>query len=241
MMVGRMKQAVSGQELVTYYGTWRTGFEIVQAGGERLSFSPDQIKDLFNRSARHNPLLYIPPAENSRAENYFTAWAKAEVGRALSDDEARRLHAVFRGEGMPPEEFFPDGRLSEIWPPKISPLKAVEECIGRVCLYQEKRVFLLVRLIAMSMDNGALWLDLEILPGPFDNYSEGLSAGRLLQVAGRPQDMDVRQGGLWSANYVCWSLITGMHIIKCLTEFAATKPTHRALLDKFREVARFAY
>jgi len=236
MKAERMKQAVSGQELVDYYGTWKTGFDIVQAGDERLSFSPDRIKDLFNRSARHNPLLYDLPAENSKAENYFTAWAKAELGRALSDDEARRLHAVFRGEGMPPEEFFPDGRLSEIWPPKISLQEAMEECIGRDCGYQEKMVFLLVRLIAMSMNDDSFWLDLEILPGPFGNHSKGLAAGRLLRVGGRSKDMDVRQGGLFLGGYVSWSLITGKHVVNYLTEFAATKPTHRALLGEFRKI-----
>jgi hypothetical protein len=240
MTLERIKQAVSGHELVGYCGTWKTGFEIVQAGGERFAYSPTQVKDLFKRSARHNPLLHATPPECSRAEGFLTAWAKAEFGRGLKGDEATRLYAVFSGEGMPPEEFFPDGCLSNTWPPKISPLKAVEECISRDCVYQEKQVFLFVRLAAASMDAGTLWLDLDVLPGPFDNGPLDVDAGKRLRIGGDSGNMRVNPGHLEFSNFISWSLLTGEHWIKFLTTLAATKPPRDEMVTKFRELMRFA-
>jgi hypothetical protein len=233
-----------GGGVVCYAGSADTGLSLELEDGSRFELSREQVRRIFERFAHRNPLDQDGSEPHSSLA-LFVEWAgdpgEAWLGRCLDDGDARRVLAVFMGEGLLPMELRSHGPQ-----PGEFPRAGVKQClgqvVGRLCVLEVGRQItpVMVRHVAgdaapeaASTEDEQIRLEFEAVETPGfawqgpQRFTVGTFASDIHAANGRA-----------TASYGGWTLVTGTKQVAELLAFAEReRPAPRAMLQELRRVA----
>ena len=232
----KLKQAfIEGSiEQVEYSGWAENGFHISLKENDFLDLQPEQIVDILAIMAKYNPLLDDSiELKNGASRARFESWVEKEslvyFGRQLTSRDALLIRSVFGAEGVLTFGYAESGAFRVGDFPHADPVAALNECVGRICIYQEKGLFLRVKLARVTCENESVFLDLQVVSTPgfsseFKTITVGASSGYMMIWNGRIENC-----------MPGWTLVTGNAQVEHLTAFAATKPDTHAFIKEIRQ------
>jgi hypothetical protein len=222
----KLKQAFieGNNEPFEYSGNAENGLRILLIDSDFFYFQPKQIVEILAVMAQYNPLLDDstdpkPCLSHARFERWIEGESFGYFGRQLSAHDALRIRSVFRAEGI----------LTSAEFPHADKLTALKECVGKICIYREKGLFLRVKLARVTCEDESVFLALHVIDTP------GFSSDLKKITVGSAFDYLTIWHGYIEACMPSWTLVTGNALVEHLTAFAATLPDTHAFIKELRK------
>jgi hypothetical protein len=219
---------------VEYSGNANEGFRIKLGEGDFFTLQPEHILKIFIDMAKYNPLLDDSSnPEESTPSRRFERWVEKEspglFGRQLANREASLIRGVFGAEGILGFNFSNDGIYHVEDFLHANPLKALEECKGRICIYREKALFLRAKLVRVKCEDDCVDITFDVIDTP--GFNSGRRQIEKFNVGSTFDYLSLHRGYV-SASMVSWTIVTDIKMVEHLTEFATTLPNTREFMDE---------
>ena|GEM_PF-1699632 len=232
----KLKQAhIEGSlEQFEYSGEPEVGFTIILKDNDFINLMPELIAEIMSIMGKYNPLLNDAPdpiqgSSRVRFEHWIENESLRYFGRQLTAHDALLIRSVFGAEGVLPFGYGIFGRFKVGEFPHADPVTALNECVGRICIYREKGVFLRVKLACVSVREDSVFIELQPIESKgFHLDSEHFEAGSSFN------NLMILDGHI--TNFMPgWTLITANAFVEHLTDFAVTLPTRQAFIKEISE------
>ena len=232
----QLKQAfIEGSiEQFGYSGDPENGLTIIFKNNDFIDLKPELIAEILAIIGKYNPLLNdVPDPMQRLSRARFERWIENEslryFGRQLTVHDALLIRSVFGAEGVLSFGYGIFGRFKVGEFPHADPMTALNQCVGRICIYREKGLFLRVKLTHVTVRDDSVFIELQPIESKgFNDESEKFEVGSSLD------NLMILDGRITNC-LPGWTLITGNALVEHLTDFAATMPTKQALIKEISE------
>ena len=232
----QLKQAfIEGRiEQFGYSGDPENGLTIILKNNDFIDLKPELIAEILTIMGKYNPLLKdVPDPMQHSSRVRFKHWIENEspryFGSQLTSHDALLIRSVFGAEGVLSFGFGAFGTFKVGEFPHADPVTALNQCVGRICIYREKGLFLRVKLTHVTVRDDSVFIELQPIESKgFNTESEKIEVGSSFD------NLMIWDGHITNC-LPGWTLITGNALVEHLTDFAATMPTRQALIKEISE------